>query len=196
MLRRSPGEVDLELVARDGDGGVDRELAALDRLERVGGLEPPVREARDRCADAALGVVVELVHRGLDAGVSVAVAELLRSSRRKPVRGQLGAEVAAALVGVAHPRDERVEDVLVEPRRRNDDALLIEPARARRQAPRLDGSDVGVMRARDRETGGRSRDEGDVGEVGAARERVVEDVDVVGAGVVGADGGDGVGHRA
>src|SRR5207253_6012962 len=132
---------------------------AIDRLERVDGLESPVREARDRRAYAPLGVVVELVHRGLYAGGSVAIAELLGSSRRKPVRGQLGAEVAAALGGIAHPRDERVEDALVEPRRRNDDALLIEPPRARRQAPRLDGSDVGVMRARDREAGGRSRSE-------------------------------------
>ena len=105
-------------------------------------------------------------------------------ARGEPVRGELRAEVAAALVRVAHPRDEGVEDVVVEPRRRDHDALLVERARVGGHAAGLDAADVGVVRARDGEAERGARDERDVGEVRAAGVRVVEDEDVVAARVV------------
>ncbi len=50
--------------------------------------------------------------------------------------------------------------------------------------------------ARDREADAGSRHQRDVREVRAAGERVVEDEDVVGSGIVGADCRDRIGHRA
>ena len=196
MLRGGAGEVDLELVAGDGHGRADLELAAVCGLQHVGRLEAPVRNPRDRRAHEALRVGVELVHRGLDPVGSSARAELVETTVGEPVRRQLRTEVAAALVRVAHARDEAVECRVVQARRRDHDALLVEPARARGQAAGLPAADVGVVRARDREADGRARDERDVGQVRPARERVVEDEDVARPGIVRADGGDGVGHRA
>ena len=108
----------------------------------------------------------------------------------------MGAQVASALVGVPHPRDEPLERGVVEARRRDDDALVLEPARLRREAAGLDAADVGVVRARDREAHPRAGDERDVWQVRAAGKGVVEDPGLVGSRVVGAHGGHGVGHRA
>jgi hypothetical protein len=44
------------------------------------------------------------------------------------VRRELGAEIATPLLGVPHARDERLERGRIEPRRRDDHALLVERA--------------------------------------------------------------------
>ena len=119
-------EVDLELVAGDRDRDADLELAPACRLERVGGLEASVRKPRDRRPHDTLRVVVQLVHRRLDGLLAAPLAELVQPPLREVVRRELGAQVAAALVGVAHARDELAEDVVVEARRRDHDALLVE----------------------------------------------------------------------
>jgi hypothetical protein len=196
MLRRGPREVDLELVAGDRDRSADLELAAAGRLERVDGLEASVGQTRDRSAYSALGVGVELVHRRFHLLRPAAGAQLVDPLRSQPVGRQLRAEVAAPLVGIAHPAHELIERLLVQPGRRNDDALLVEPVGDGRQAPGLDPAHVGVMGSRDRVAQGRAGDERDVGQVRAAGEGVVEDEDVVRARIVLADGGHGVGHRA
>ena len=112
------------------------------------------------------------------------------------MRRELGTKVAAALVGVPHPRDELVEDAVVEARRRDHDTLLLEPARVGGQAAGLGGADIGVVSAGDGEARARARDERDVGQVRAAGERVVQDPGLARRGVVRADRGDGVGKRA
>jgi hypothetical protein len=91
------------------------------------------------------------------------------------VRGKLGAEIATPLVRVPHACDERLEGRRVELRRRDDHALLVERARARRKASRLGAADIRVMRARDREPQLGARHDRQIREVGAARVRVVED---------------------
>src|SRR5205085_4971396 len=104
VLQGRSVEVDLELVPGDGHRGPDLELAAVEGLERVDRLEAPVGEACDRGTHAALGVGVQLVHRGLDACATAPLAQLFDSPRGEAVRGELGAEVTAALLRVAHPR--------------------------------------------------------------------------------------------
>ena len=58
------------------------------------------------------------------------------------MRGELGAEIAAALLRVAHARDELGEDVLVQAGRWDDDALVGERGRVGREAPGLAAADV------------------------------------------------------
>ena len=195
VLRRRAGEVDLDLVACDRHRGMDLELA-LARLEDVGGLVAPVGERRDRRADASLRVGVELVHSGRHARVATPVAELGDPALGEAVRGELGTEVAEALVRVSHARDEGGEDLGVEAGGRNDDALLVERRRVGGKASRLLAPDVGVVGARHREPELGARDERDVGEVRAARVRVVQNVDVVARGVPRRHRCDRVGHRA
>jgi hypothetical protein len=66
VLRRGPGEVDLELVPRDGDHGPKLELA-LHGLEDVRSFEAPVGQALDSGPDDPFRVREQLVHRFADA---------------------------------------------------------------------------------------------------------------------------------
>ncbi len=131
MLLCRAGEVDLDLVSSDGDRCAYLELGAVGGLERVGSLEAAVRECRDRRADPALRVGVELVHGGLDSGSSAPLAELVEPVGCQPVGCELRAEIAAALVGVAHPCDKALEGGLVQSCGWDHDALLVQPARER-----------------------------------------------------------------
>ena len=196
MLRVGAGEVDLELVAGDGDGGADRQLAvgasrARPRLEAAVGK--PRRSRRGRPAPSRR--TARPSPRGRRRRRAARRAR--RRARRRGLGGELGAEVAArARRGSASARRAASRVSGVEPRRRDHDALLLERARVGRHAARLGAADVGVVGARDGEAERGARDERDVGEVRAAGERVVEDEDVVAARVVAADRGDRVGHRA
>ncbi len=196
VLRRRAGEVDLDLVAGDRDGDADLELAVDGPRARRRRLEAAVGEAarsrRGRRAPSRRGARPS----PRDAVAAAALAELGDPLARPAVRRELRAEVAAALVGVPHLRDERVQRRLVEPRRRDHDALLLERAGRGGHAAGLDAADVGVVRARRGEAERGARDERDVGQVRAAGVRVVEDEDVVGRRVAAHHGGDGVGHRA
>ena len=181
MLGRRAREVDFDLVAGDGDGGADDELA-LERLEHVGRLVAAVRELGDRRAHAPLRVGEELVHRREDQLAAAPLAELGEPPLREPVRRELRAEVAAALVGVAHVGEQDRRDLVGEAHGRDDEPLLVDLGRVGRQARRLGAADVGVVGAADGEAALRARDERDVGEVRAAGEGVVEDEDLAGRG--------------
>ena len=118
------------------DGGAQDEIA-LGASSTSVAFEAAVRQARERRPHDALRVGVQLVHRGDDPVAPSPLAELADAPLGEPVRGQLGAEVAAALLGVSHLRDEVGEDVVVEPGRRDHDSLVGERARARGHAPGL-----------------------------------------------------------
>jgi hypothetical protein len=195
VLGGSAGEVDLDVVAGDRDRRADRQLAVF-ALEHVLGLEAPVGKLGDRRADEPLGIRVELVHGGTDAVGPVAVAELVDPPAADRLGRKLRAEVAAALVGIPHLGDECLERRLVEPRGRDDDALVCERPRGGGHAAGLRPADVGVVGARDREAQRGARHERHVGKMGAPRERVVEHEYVVGPRVSGGDGRDRVGHGA
>ena len=195
MLRRRSSEIDLDLVAAHGHRRADRELALL-RLDDVLGLPAAVRQARERRAHDPLRVRVELVHRSRDAIPPAPRAQLIDAPLGELVRGDLRAEVAAALVRVARVREEEREDLVRERQRGQDEPFLVELARVGREARGLHSAHVGVMRARDGEPERRPRDERHVGEVRAAGERVVEDPHCARLGLVRAHRGDCVGHRA
>jgi hypothetical protein len=194
VLGRRDREVGPELVAVDSDGDPELEVA-LGSLENVARLVAAVREAADPGADDTLRVVEQLAHRRSKALGAVARAQLGDSLVGEPVRGELGAEVASALVRISHLGDHGVERPVVDSRGRDDDALLGERARCGRHRPRLSAADVGVMRARDGEAEVGAGDERDVGEVRAAGERIVEHEDVGSRRLVLHHRGHGIGHR-
>ena len=80
---------------------------------------------------------MQLVHRRLDRLLAATLAELVQAALSKTVGRELGAQVAATLVGVAHARDELVEHLVVEARGRDHDTLLVERPRLGGQAARL-----------------------------------------------------------
>ena len=67
--------------------------------------------------------------------------------RAGPVRGELRAQVGAPLGGIAHLRGQLVQELVVDTRRRDHDALLVERRRVGRHAARRAAADVGVVRA-------------------------------------------------
>ena len=146
MLGRGSGEVDLDRVSGDRHRDPDLE-EPVRRLECVGSLEASVGQVAQRRANDALRVREELVHRGLDAPAPSSGAKLVDPPVGERVRRELRAQVAAALVRVAHPADELLERRSVEAGRRDHDPFLRERRRAGRQAPRLRAADVGVVRA-------------------------------------------------
>ena len=127
MLRRGTGEVDLQLVAVDGHGRVDGELA-VDRLEDVVGLVASVGKLRDRRPNDALRIGVKGVHRRRHPLAAVARAELVHSGAGEALSRELRAEVAESLLGISHLRDEVVQGGGGEAGRRDDDALVGERA--------------------------------------------------------------------
>ena len=72
------------------------------------------------------------------------------------MRGELGAEVAAPLLGIPHARHEGVEHRVVEPGRRDHDAFLVEPARVGGETAGLLCADVRVVGPGDRKADLRS----------------------------------------
>jgi hypothetical protein len=116
-------EVERDLVTCNRGRGADREVA-LRSFEHVLGFETTIGESCDRRTDDSLRVVEELVHRRDDPVAAAAFAELGEAARGERVCCELGPKIAAALLRVAHLRDEVGEHVLVEARRRNDDALI------------------------------------------------------------------------
>ncbi len=115
------------------------------------------------------------------------------------VGGPLGAEVGEALLGIAHLAGETSELAIVSPGGRDHDPLLVEPGGADRH-PRGGGAPhIGVVRPAGREAeqlaGGEDRgDQGDVGQVGAALEGVVEDPHIARGLLAVEHGRHGVGH--
>ncbi len=71
--------------------------------------------------------------------------------RAGSVRRELRAQVGTPLRRIAHPARQLREQVVVESRRRDHDALLVERARVGGHAARRAAADVGVVRAVRRE---------------------------------------------
>ena len=69
-------------------------------------LVTAVGEAAMRRAHHALGVAVQLVHRGVHRVFAAPLDELLEPALGETMGGELRAEVAAALLGIAHVREE------------------------------------------------------------------------------------------
>ncbi len=166
--------------------GVDRALGLVDAERQRGELGPR----------APLRVVEQLRHRGHDRGVAVARDERLEPAGPGRVRRDLGAEVTRSLVLRPDLREDQLEDVVDDPPglddldRRDDHALLEHLAegadRGRRAAADVDV--VGEIRdvAEQLSVGEDRRDQADVVQVDAARERVVRDDHVAGPEVLGA----------
>ena len=108
--------------------------------------------------------------------------------------GQLGAKIAAALVRRARVRRNEPDQPVVEPGRRDDQSLLEELARPGRKARRLHAANVCVVGPADGEAEGRTRDEGDVGEMRSARVGIVQGPDLSRRGAALHYGRDGLGH--
>ena len=130
-----------------------------------------------------------------------AVDELVQAGRAGAVGGQLGAEVGAPLVGLAHLRGELLDRGVVEHARLDHDALLVQRLGVGGHRAGDRPADVGVVGAAGGEAeqlvaGEHGRDHGDVGQVGAARVGVVEDPGATGLVVLVEHGGDRGGHRA
>ena len=193
MLRRRAREVDLDLVAGDRDRGANLQRS-LEWLEDVDRLVAAVRQLGQRRPHDALRVAEELVHRGRDRLLAAPLDQLLETPLCEPVRRDLRAQVAPALVRVAHVREQEREHLLAEPDGRHDHPLLVELARLGRQAGGLHPADVRVVRARDGEAARHARDDRDVRQVRAARVRVVEDVELPRLRILGANGRDRLGH--
>ena len=150
------------------------------RLEHVARLARAVLELGEAGAHAALGVVDRLRHRLAQAVGAEPLAQLEQPLGAGAVGGELGAQVGAALGGLAHLR-RRARSIASSSSRRgaittpsSSSVVRVGGHRARRRA-----ADVGVVGA----AGGEAeqlaavehrRDDRDVGQVGAAGERVVE----------------------
>ena len=195
MLGGRAREVDPHGVVVDLDRDADRQQPVCG-LEEVLGLVASVGHAANPGPHDPLRVGEELGHRGHDAFAAATRAELLDPAVGETVGRQLRAQVAASLRRAAHLRDERLQGLLVEQRRRDHDALVRERARPRWQAARLAAADVDVVRPRDREAEERPRDGRQIGQMRPTRVRVVEDPDLAGLRVAGHHGGHGLRHRA
>ena len=136
------------------------------------------------------------------AGPRRGAGELGQALRAGAVGGELGAQVGTALGRLAHARHELLDRPLVERPRGDHDALLLERAavgghraRARGRPRRRDARGWRRSRAA-RLAVEDGRDDGDVGQVGAAGERVVEDPGDPGGVLCVEHRGDRGGHRA
>ncbi len=181
MLVGAAGEVQQQPLAVDHGAQAQHEVA-LRRLEHVLAVQLAVGQRREAGARAPLGVVEHGVGRlAAGARLPTRLGELGQALRAGAVGGELGAQVGPALLRLAHARDELVERRLVERPRRDHDALLLQRAAVGRHRPGHARPDVGVVRAAGGEAEQRlarrehRRDDRDVGQVGAAGERVVED---------------------
>ena len=157
-----------------------------------------VRQRGDRRASATLAVGEDLVEGALEAATP---RKPLEPPGADLVRGELRAKVRATLIGLAHSRDERIDRRALERLRRDEHSLLGErPAVGRHRAGRR-AADVGMVGARRGEAdqpraGIRRGHDGDVWQVRAAAEGVVEDPASSGRLRVLANRRYGVGHRA
>ena len=146
------GEVEGHGVAADGDGDGDgdRLVGEAVVVHDVAEGVVAVGQGADGGAGEALGVVEEGGLVLVDDGPAVAVDHLLEAALAGAAGGDLGGEVAAALVGRAGVAAEEGDDLLVdlagadELERRDDEALLEELGRAGEGAGGH-AADVGVV---------------------------------------------------
>ena len=203
MLGGAAGEVEQQPLALHRGAQAQHEVA-LDRLQHVLRHMHPVGERRQAGAGAPLGVVEHGVEPLAQPRDPDALRELAQALRADPVGGELGAQVGAALLRLAHARDEPL-DLLRRGRAGGDhDALLRERAGIGGHRPGHAPAHVGVVGARDGEPDQRRRrrvdkhggDERDVRQVGAPGEGVVEHPRAALRVILAEHGGDGGGHRA
>ena len=157
-LRVGVRQVDLEVAAPLGHLGADvhvlRAVAVV--VEHRLAVVDAIRPARDHGAHLTLGAI----QHGLDRGVRGRRAELLeqggKAALADPGRADHRREVAAKLARVPHVQHDQVEHVLaqparlVEPERRDPDALLPDLGGARVVGAVRGAADVALMRAVDR----------------------------------------------
>ena len=181
MLGCAAVEVQQQALAVDARAQAQLEVA-VGALEHVARAARPVRERRQAGTRAALGVVQHCVGGAAQPTRPQAAGELDHPAGAAAVGGELGEQVRAALGGLAHARHELVEGALVQRLGRDHDPLFAQRATVGRHRPGRRAAHVGVVRAACRKAdqlpaGAREdrRDHRDVGQVGAARERVVED---------------------
>ncbi len=179
MLGGAAGEVEQQPISGEDRAQAQLEVA-LGRLEHVRGANGPIGQRCKAGAGAALGVVEHRVGGLAQAVCAEAAGQLGKALRADAVGGELGAQVGSALGRLAHARHELLDRPLVKGAGGDHDALLLKRAAVGGHRPGHASPDVGVVRA----AGGEAeelraredwRDDGDVGQVGAARERVVED---------------------
>jgi hypothetical protein len=200
VLRRRSGEIHVDAISGDLDRHAQLEIA-VGRLHRLGREIATVGHGGDGRPRASLGIVE---HR--PAGVPEPIDAALRAQLPHPALGEamhreLRVQVAPALVAHARVGDDQLEHVRVhagprrDPRRRDDQALLVQVRRVGRHARGRHAANVRMMRPRRSEADQQAvdvdrRDERDVGQVRAARVRIVQAPDLACLGPARDDGGD------
>ena len=184
MLGGAAAEVEQQPLA------VDASRAGAARDRRRAPRARPRRAARRRAAPpgtrACAARSSRAPRRSPRAGARRRGARRARASRSAPVRlaASCARRSARRSCRLAHARDELLDRrARSSGRGRDHDALLRQRAAVGRHRAGHAPADVGVVRAAGREADQRvgvrvrehGRDDGDVGQVGAARERVVED---------------------
>ena len=120
-------------VQRIGTGAWRRAVV----VERVGTLVDAIGQRLDGAPDALGGLRLHRVPGARDGVDAVALRERLEPRRRDRGRRRLGADVAEALVGAAHVREDQIERLAAlaggveQPHRRDHETLLLEVTRVR-----------------------------------------------------------------
>ena len=202
MLARAAGEVEDQPLALDARVQAQEEIA-LAPLEHVLGVDVAVGQLRDARSGAPLGVVEHGAGRLAQPLDAEPLGERAQALGADAIGGELGAQVGAPLLGLAHLHDELLDRRVVERARRDHDALLGQRAAVGGHRARHAPADVGVMGAAGGEAeqrplvgGEHGRDHGDVGQVRAAAERIVEDPRDAWRVALAEHRGDRGGHRA
>ena len=190
-MRRGAGVIDRRLIGFDRKPAVDAHGPGAEAVvvEAVFELVSAIGDGTDACPHHALGVVLERFHLRFDAWLSVLDGRLEQTPHSDVVGRDLRGEVSAALLGRAHVGENNPQNLIVDLslleqlHRREAQSLLIDLPRQRHRA-RRHAADIGVMRT-GRQVVGRfsvfnenRRHGGDIGQVRAAAERVVENDDV------------------
>ncbi len=185
-------KVDAGAIAADVDCRCDLHGPVGDAVvvEIIFGAIRSRRKPSDGRAHHALAVILERGHVAPQRRQSVFRCELEQTLLAAFDRHALGQQVAFALHGRAHIRENQIEQCAVDAaaahqqHRRNADSLLINLAR-QRHGSRTHAADVSVVRAvrhEERRLAGALHeyggDCGDIGQVGAAAERIVQNRDV------------------
>ena len=203
MLACAACEVEQQILSADLRPQSQHKIA-LCRLEHIARFVDAVWQRADAGSHPAL-CVVEHRRRALpQAPWTHPIGERGEADRADPVGGELGAQIGTPLLGMAHARDDPLDVRARDRLRRDHDALLRERDAVRRHRAWHASSDVGVVRSADGEADelplGRAcehwRDHGDVRQVRAAGERIVEDPGDSQAVALVKHGGERIWHRA
>ncbi len=166
------------------------------RRHRRGG-----RQTAERRFRPALGVIEQLARRVAQCRPPVAPRERLQSARPTLYRGALRREITPPHRRRPHIREQQALEIGREPSGRDDEALLIQLACPRGHTARRHPPDIGVVGAHDAVATDLPLDldganEREIGEMAAARVRIVEQKQLTGQRREGTDRRHRVGQRA